>query len=67
MPTYHYHCSNCTHDFSKVCKMSESASADCPHCKGPAKQVIHAGVFHLKGTAWYEDGYEYKDNQDKKE
>jgi len=56
MPTYTYRCSGCDNTFEKVLCLAEfDEPQDCPECgpeAGPAKRVITAVGFVLKGDGW---------------
>ncbi len=53
MPIYEYRCTSCSHDFSKLQKLSADAPP-CPECGEVevAKKVSHTS-FQLKGGGWY--------------
>jgi putative FmdB family regulatory protein len=53
MPIYEYRCTGCSHDFSKLQKVSAEAPP-CPECGETevAKKVSHTS-FQLKGGGWY--------------
>ncbi len=63
MPTYHYKCQSCEHEFSCVRRMLDAAAVHCLRCHQGVKQLIRSGSFHLKGDTWYHDGYESKSEQ----
>ena len=53
MPIYEYRCTDCSHDFSKLQKVSADPPA-CPECGHDevAKKVSRT-TFQLKGGGWY--------------
>lgn len=56
MPTYTYKCSECTHQFDIMQKMSDEKLTICPSCKkeGSLSKLITAGGgFQLKGKGWF--------------
>jgi len=58
MPTYHYKCPECKHEFQQ----SQSISADpielCPECGGKPERVISGGAgFLFKGSGFYITDY----------
>ncbi len=58
MPTYHYQCSACNHEFDEFQKMSDPPLDKCPLCGGPAKRIISGGAgFLLKGSGFYTTDY----------
>ena len=58
MPIYEYKCSNCSHEFEKIQKISEEQIKDCPKCnKKSVSKLISAPSFRLKGSGWYETDF----------
>ncbi len=59
MPTYHYKCKECGHEFEELQKISESPLRDCPSCKKPALvRIIGGGAGLLfKGSGFYLTDY----------
>jgi len=57
MPIYEYNCAKCNKYFEVVQKITDNTSANCPICHTPAKRLISASAFNLKGGGWYKDGY----------
>lgn len=53
MPTYHYRCSDCGHEFDQFQKFSEDPLRDCPSCGGSVQRVIGAVGVVFKGSGWY--------------
>lgn len=53
MPTYHYRCSDCGHEFEKFQKFSEDPLTDCPSCEGRVRRVIQPVGVVFKGSGWY--------------
>ena len=58
MPTYHYRCNDCGHDFEEWQTMSAPPLEKCPKCDGHAKRVISGGAGLLfKGDGFYITDY----------
>lgn len=53
MPTYHYECEKCGHDFEIDQKITDSPKKVCPKCRGKLFRVIHAVSHILKGSGFY--------------
>lgn len=45
MPTYDYQCKSCSHPFTAMHKISESAPA-CPECGGEVNKLLSAPAVH---------------------
>ena len=60
MPIYEYACESCGHQFEKLMRISADPP-DCPECEqGPARKLVSASGFILKGGGWYKDHYGLK-------
>ncbi len=58
MPTYHYRCPSCGHDFEKFEKMDAKARPKCPQCGTRAERQISGGAGLLfKGSGFYITDY----------
>jgi putative FmdB family regulatory protein len=58
MPTYHYRCSDCGHDFEEFQLITEEPLDKCPQCGGEAKRQISGGAGLLfKGNGFYITDY----------
>ncbi len=58
MPIYEYICTECTHQFESLQKLSDAPLSDCPSCERSAlKKKISAPSFRLSGTGWYETDF----------
>jgi putative FmdB family regulatory protein len=57
MPTYHYECEKCGHDFEIDQKITDSPKKVCPKCRGKLFRVIHAVSHILKGSGFYTTDY----------
>ncbi len=66
MPIYEYECSQCKEVFEIFHKIDEECKAACPKCLGPAKKLISATNFVLKGSGFYVNDYPSKSRQDGK-
>ncbi|CAN5755770.1 zinc ribbon domain-containing protein [soil metagenome] len=53
MPTYHYRCSSCAHEFDQFQKFSEDALTECPECGGLIRRVVQPVGIVFKGSGWY--------------
>jgi putative FmdB family regulatory protein len=53
MPTYHYRCSACGHEFEQFQKFIEDALTDCPVCAGAIRRVPQPVGIVFKGAGWY--------------
>jgi putative FmdB family regulatory protein len=58
MPTYHYICPKCGHDYDKRQNMSDATRAKCPECgtRGE-RQISGGGGVVFKGSGFYETDY----------
>ena len=66
MPIYEYQCSRCKNVFELLHKMGEDCEAVCPKCLGPAKKMISATNFVLKGAGFNVNDYPSKSLKDGK-
>ena len=66
MPIYEYQCSRCRNVFELFHKMGEDCQAVCPKCMAPAKKLISATHFVLKGSGFYVNDYPSKSRKDGK-
>ena len=66
MPIYEYQCSHCKDVFELYHKMGEDCGAVCPKCMAPAKKMISATSFVLKGSGFYVNDYPSKSLKDGK-
>jgi len=53
MPTYHYRCASCSHEFDQHQRFAEDALTVCPVCSGSIRRVIHNVGVVFKGSGWY--------------
>ena len=60
MPIYEYQCSQCNEVFEIFHKIDEGYGIACPKCLGPAKKLISATNFILKGSGFYVNDYPSK-------
>ncbi len=67
MPTYHYRCGKCAHEFDQFQSIMDDALTDCPECDGKVVRVISGGAGVIfKGSGFYQTDYrseEYKSRQ----
>jgi len=66
MPIYEYQCSHCNEVFEIFHKMDEDCKVACPKCLGPAKKLISATNFVLKGSGFYVNDYPSKSRREGK-
>jgi putative FmdB family regulatory protein len=57
MPIYEYQCNLCHEIFEIFHKIDEDCKVACPKCLGPAKKIISAPNFILKGAGFYVNDY----------
>ncbi len=59
MPTYHYRCSSCSHEFEELQSITAEALVECPSCKKPALVRLIGGGAGLvfKGSGFYLTDY----------
>ena len=68
MPTYHYACDACSHEFEREQRITEDPIKKCPECgKRKARRMIAGGGFILKGGGWESDLYSGPSNRSKSE
>lgn len=53
MPTYHYRCSACGHEFDQFQKFAEDPLTICPECDGAIRRVVQPVGIVFKGSGWY--------------
>ena len=66
MPIYEYECRRCKEIFEIFHKIDDACKVACPKCLGPAKKLISATNFVLKGSGFYVNDYPSKSRQDGK-
>ncbi len=64
MPIYEYQCRKCNEVFEIFHKIDEDCNAACPKCLGPAKKLISATSFILKGSGFYVNDYPSQSRQE---
>jgi putative FmdB family regulatory protein len=61
MPTYHYKCGQCAHEFDEFQSIMDEPLTDCPECGGKIVRVITGGSGVLfKGSGFYQTDYRSK-------
>jgi putative FmdB family regulatory protein len=60
MPIYEYQCNQCNEVFEIFHKIDEDCKVTCPKCLKPAKKLISATNFVLKGSGFYVNDYPSK-------
>lgn len=66
MPIYEYQCDHCDKVFEIFHKIDEDGKVTCPKCLRPAKKLISATNFVLKGTGFYVNDYPSKSRKEGK-
>jgi putative FmdB family regulatory protein len=66
MPIYEYRCNRCNEVFEIFHKIDEECKVTCPKCLGPAKKLISATNFVLKGSGFYVNDYPSKSRKEGK-
>ena len=66
MPIYEYQCNKCSQVFEIFHKIDEDCKVTCPKCLGPAKKLISATNFVLKGSGFYVNDYPSKSRREGK-
>ena len=66
MPIYEYQCKHCNDVFEIFHKIDEDCKVSCPKCLGPAKKLISATNFILKGSGFYVNDYPTKSRREGK-
>lgn len=61
MPTYHYACEKCGHEFEIEQRISDSPRKRCPRCRGSLYRVIHPVGHILRGSGFYATDYRSED------
>ncbi len=64
MPIYEYQCHQCNEVFEIFHKIDEDYNVVCPKCLGPAKKLISAPNFILKGSGFYVNDYPSKSRRE---
>lgn len=64
MPIYEYECDHCEEIFEIFHKIDEDCKVACPKCLGPAKKLISATNFVLKGSGFYVNDYPSKSRKE---
>ena len=61
MPLYEYVCGACHRKQEVLQKVADDPITTCPLCGADQlERLVSASAFHLKGGAWYADGYHKK-------
>ncbi|MFD0704313.1 FmdB family zinc ribbon protein [Alloscardovia venturai] len=54
MPTYHYRCKNCGHDFTRMQSFSDAPITVCPQCgESQVHKVYSVGGITFRGSGFY--------------
>lgn len=64
MPIYEYQCNHCDKVFEIFHKIDEDCKVTCPKCFKPARKLISATNFVLKGTGFYVNDYPSKSRKE---
>lgn len=58
MPTYHYRCRDCAHEFDQFQSIMDDSLTDCPECEGTIFRIISGGSGVIfKGSGFYQTDY----------
>jgi putative FmdB family regulatory protein len=57
MPTYGYRCSNCSHQFEIVQRISDEPLKACPKCQGKLSKMLYPVGISFKGSGFYTTDY----------
>jgi putative FmdB family regulatory protein len=66
MPIYEYQCNHCEKVFEIFHKIDEDCKVTCPKCLKPARKLISATNFVLKGAGFYVNDYPSKSRKEGK-
>jgi putative FmdB family regulatory protein len=66
MPIYEYGCDDCNEIFEIFHKIDEDCKVVCPKCLRPARKLISASNFVLKGSGFYVNDYPSKNRSEGK-
>ncbi len=66
MPIHEYQCGRCKNVFELFHKMGEDCEVVCPKCMAPARKMISATRFVLKGSGFYVNDYPSKSRKEAK-
>jgi len=66
MPTYHYSCERCGHEFEIEQRITDPPRKRCPKCRGNVYRVIHPVGHILKGSGFYATDYRKEDYEKRK-
>lgn len=58
MPVYEYQCHDCGIVFEARQKFADEPLTVCTACGGKVEKLISLGGFALKGSGWYQSGYQ---------
>ncbi len=67
MPTYHYSCEKCGHEFEIEQRITDPSRKRCPLCRGNVYRVIHPVGHILKGSGFYRTDYRSDDFKKREE
>lgn len=61
MPTYEYHCNDCSFEFEEFQSIASEPLTVCPRCGGKIRRLISGGGgLIFKGSGFYETDYKRK-------
>ena len=67
MPTYHYRCETCSHEFEAFQSMMDDALTDCTECDGSVIRIIQPVGIQFKGTGFYINDHKASKSQSSSE
>lgn len=53
MPTYEYHCSDCSSTIERWQRFNDAPLTECPSCGGSLRRVFSAVGVIFRGSGWY--------------
>ncbi len=53
MPIYEYECGQCSRRFEMRQGFDAEVVAECPHCEGKARRILHSTPLLFKGSGFY--------------
>ena len=62
MPTYGYRCSNCSHQFEIIQRISDEPLKACPKCQGKLSKMLYPVGISFKGSGFYTTDYKGSGN-----
>ena len=64
MPLYEYQCTECSHRFEVLQRLSDDPIETCERCEKPVRKLLSSPAFQFKGSGFYETDYVKKKGDD---